>query len=147
MAAHPSHGRGRGEHVLQCFQAIGPNLAPPMVSEEGEEEEENPVVTLWDNVIPKLLSYLNGEHVQHMHAGMLIYTYTFVCAYIHAILCTCTYVHMYNRYIMHVCMHVHMLVLIFIIHVCTYMYSEFSLIHHHCICHACFIHHNFSVPI
>ena len=75
MAAHPSHGRGRGEHVLQCFQAVGPNLAPPMITEEGEEEEDNPVVTLWDNVIPKLLSYLNGEYVQYMHTGMLIHVY------------------------------------------------------------------------
>jgi hypothetical protein len=60
LAAHPSNGRGRGEHVLQCFQAIGPNLAPPMTSEE-DEDEENPVVTLWDNVIPKLLSYLSEQ--------------------------------------------------------------------------------------
>ena len=106
--------------MLQCFQAIGPNLAPPMVTEEGEEEEENPVVTLWDNVIPKLLSYLNGEHVQYMHAGMLICTYIFVCAYIHAILCTCTYVHMYNRYLcMSACMY----------YACTYFYNTCVYLH------------------
>ena len=58
MAGHPSNGRGRGEHVLQCFQVLGPNLAPP-THDEGEEED-SPVIKLWDTTIPKMLTYLNG---------------------------------------------------------------------------------------
>lgn len=59
MAGNPGNGRGRGEHVLQCFQALGPNLAPPTQSDE-YEEEDSPVVQLWDTTIPKMLAHLNG---------------------------------------------------------------------------------------
>ena len=57
MAGNPSNGRGRGEHVLQCLQVLGPNLAPPPHSDENEEE--GPLVQLWDATVPKMLSHLN----------------------------------------------------------------------------------------
>ena len=58
MAGNPSNGRGRGEHVLQCLQVLGPNLAPPPQSDESEEE--SPLIQLWDTTIPKMLYHLNG---------------------------------------------------------------------------------------
>ena len=45
---------GRGEHILNCLQALVPLL-----------QEE--FVELWDAVIPKLLRYLNGEHKYTRH--------------------------------------------------------------------------------
>ncbi len=48
MAGHPSNGQGRGEHVLACMRALGPNI-----------KEE--VVNMWDTVIPKLQAYISGE--------------------------------------------------------------------------------------
>ncbi len=51
LAGYPMNGRKRGEHVLACMKALCPNL-----------KEE--LVELWDMVIPKLLSYLQGESVK-----------------------------------------------------------------------------------
>ncbi len=48
MAGHPGNGQGRGEHVLACMKALGPNI-----------KEE--VVNMWDTVIPKLQAYISGE--------------------------------------------------------------------------------------
>ena len=48
MAGHPSNGQSRGEHVLACLRTLGPNI-------------KDDVVSLWDNVIPKLQSYINEE--------------------------------------------------------------------------------------
>lgn len=48
LAGYPLRGRKRGEHVLTCMKALCPNL-----------KEE--LVELWDMVLPKLLSYLQGN--------------------------------------------------------------------------------------
>ena len=50
LAGHPHNGQERGEHVLNCMTAIVPNLHEDLVD-------------LWDAVVPKLLSYLNGNCV------------------------------------------------------------------------------------
>lgn len=59
MAGHPHNGQERGEHVLNCMTAIVPNLHEDLVD-------------LWDAVIPKLLSYLNGNCVYH-HCSLFKY--------------------------------------------------------------------------
>lgn len=48
LAGHPHNGRGRGEHVLTAMRALCPNLKEDLVE-------------LWDMIIPKLLTYLQGE--------------------------------------------------------------------------------------
>ena len=47
LAGYPLNGRKRGEHVLNSMKALCPNL-----------KEE--LVELWEMVLPKLLSYLQG---------------------------------------------------------------------------------------
>jgi len=47
LAGYPQNGRKRGEHVLMCMQVLCPNM-----------KEE--LVELWNMVVPKLLSYLQG---------------------------------------------------------------------------------------
>ena len=48
LAGYPLRGRKRGEHVLVCMKALCSNL-----------KEE--LVELWEMVLPKLLSYLQGN--------------------------------------------------------------------------------------
>ena len=50
MSGFPHNGRDRGEHVLSCMQALGPNL-------------HEDVVTLLDAAIPRLLAYLTGKEI------------------------------------------------------------------------------------
>ena len=51
IAGQPHSGQAKGEHVLHCMRALAPNI-----------KEE--LVELWDVVLPKLLTYLNGEGVR-----------------------------------------------------------------------------------
>ena len=50
LAGHPHNGRGRGHHILTTMRALSANL-----------KEE--LVDLWDMIIPKLLTYLQGQPV------------------------------------------------------------------------------------
>ena len=57
---HPLKG-DRGEHILNCLQAMSPIL-----------QEE--LVDLWDAVIPKLLKYLDGkEYMEHATCNLYLY--------------------------------------------------------------------------
>jgi hypothetical protein len=49
LAGYPLRGRNRGEHVLSCMRALCSNI-----------KEE--LVELWEMVLPKLLSYLQGTY-------------------------------------------------------------------------------------
>ena len=48
LAGRPRNGRERGIHVLNVMKGLSPNL-------------HESIVGLWDAVIPKLISYLEGE--------------------------------------------------------------------------------------
>ena len=48
MSGRPNNGRARGLHVLGAMKGLSPNL------------HEN-LVDIWDQVIPKLTQYLEGE--------------------------------------------------------------------------------------
>ena len=47
LSGNPMKGRQRGVNILQCMMGLSPNI------------HEN-LVELWDVVIPKLVSYLEG---------------------------------------------------------------------------------------
>ncbi|KAL5467301.1 hypothetical protein EMCRGX_G031509 [Ephydatia muelleri] len=48
MSGFPHNGRNRGEQVLNCLQALGPNL-------------HEDVVTLFDTAVPRLVTYLTEQ--------------------------------------------------------------------------------------
>lgn len=50
MSGFPHNGRNRGEQVLNCLQALGPNL-------------HEDIVTLFDTAVPRLVTYLTGKRL------------------------------------------------------------------------------------
>ncbi len=69
LAGHPHNGRDRGEHMLTTMRALCPNLKEDLVE-------------LWDMIIPKLLSYLQGMCV-------------FVCVIFKVCMCVCLFLYVY----------------------------------------------------
>ncbi|CAG5120746.1 unnamed protein product, partial [Candidula unifasciata] len=56
LAGRPHNGRGRGVHVLNCMKGISPVL-------------HDGIAGLWDVVIPKLISYLEGPDHRKLKHG------------------------------------------------------------------------------
>ena len=50
LLGHPHKCGGRGEHILHCLQAL-----VPLLNED--------FIELWDAIIPKLLTYLDGKKI------------------------------------------------------------------------------------
>lgn len=51
MLGNPQVGRARAENILNCLQSLIPLL-------------NDDLTELWDAVIPKLLSYLDGKNLK-----------------------------------------------------------------------------------